>query len=245
MRRILFRLGNVPVYSYPAMLYLGLVLALCAQFYVASRLQLNSTRTIFASLILIAPALAGARILFVLAHWDFYRREPHRIWRTSEGGLAMYGGFLLAVPVSIPVAALLGLPWGAFLDAASFALLIGMSVARLGCFLNGCCSGRATSGILGVCMPDQDGIIQRRIPTQLLEAAWALVVLIVGLNVWPMLPTPGALFLYTMGAYGAGRLFLESMRQERELIFGLPFNQMLSAALAMVCLIGIATQFGQ
>jgi phosphatidylglycerol:prolipoprotein diacylglycerol transferase len=245
MQRILFRWRNVPIYSYPAMLYLGLVLALCAQYYAASMVQLDSTRTIMASLILIVPALAGARLLFVLAHWDIYGREPHRIWRTSEGGLAMYGGFLLAVPVSIPVAALLGLPWGAYLDAVSFALLIGMSVTRLGCFLNGCCSGRATSGILGVYLPDQDGSYQRRIPTQLLEAAWALIVLIVGLNIWPMLPTPGALFLYTMGAYGAGRLMLETLRQERDLIFGLPFNQMLSAALTMACLVGFATEFGR
>ena len=245
MRRVLFKLGNASVYSYPVMLYSGLLLALCVQYYAASRIQLNPGRTIVASLILIVPALVGARLLFVLAHWDFYRREPDRIWRTSEGGLAMYGGFLLAVPVSIPVAALLGLPWGAFLDAASFALLIGMSVARLGCFLNGCCSGRATSGRFGLMLSDQSGIRERRIPTQLLEAGWAVLVLGVGLVVQPMLSRPGALFLYAMGAYGAGRLVLESMRQDRDSIFGLPFNQILSAALAIVCLIGFATQFGR
>ena len=238
MRRVLFKLNNVSIYSYPVMLYLGLALALYAQTYAASRIQLSPSRTIVASLILVVPALVGARLLFVLAHWNIYRRQPQRIWRTAEGGLAMYGGFLLAVPFSIPLLAILGIPWAAFLDAVSFSLLIGMMVTRVGCFLNGCCSGRPTSSALAICLPDHNGVWRRRIPTQLLEAGWALIILIAGIMIWPMLVEPGALFLYTMGAYGAGRIVLESTRQEPDLVFGLPFNQILSAALAIAFLIG-------
>ena len=62
-------------------------------------------RTVFAvaSVALIIPALIGSRLLFVFSHWDIYRRDLSRIWRRSEGGMAMYGGLILTVPLSIPL----------------------------------------------------------------------------------------------------------------------------------------------
>src|SRR5262245_56729072 len=123
MRPVLFKLGDISIYSYPVMLYLGLALGLYAQHYAASRTQLNPTRTTIATLILLIPTLIGARLLFVLANWNFYRREPQRSWRTAEGGLAMYGGILLAILLSLPLLAALETPWGGFWDTASFTIL--------------------------------------------------------------------------------------------------------------------------
>jgi phosphatidylglycerol:prolipoprotein diacylglycerol transferase len=240
MRRVFFKLGNVSIYSYPVMLYLGLALSLCAQHYAAILIQLNPARTTIATLILLVPTLIGARLLFVLANLTFYRREPQRIWRTSEGGLSMYGGILLAILFSIPLLAILEIPVGGFWDTSSFTILITVISARVGCFLNGCCGGRQASGPFAICLPDQYGAWKRRIPTQLLEAAWALIVLIVGIRIWVFLETPGSLFLYTMGAYGAGRIWLESTRQEQDIVFGVPINQILSAALVTVSLLGLS-----
>jgi len=243
MRRVLIKMGSVTIYSYPVMLYLGLVLGLSAQYYAANRIQLNPTRTIIATLILLVPTLVGARLLFVLAHWNVFRREPHRIWRTSEGGLAMYGGLLLAALLSIPLLLILGMSWGAFWDVASFTILIAIIVTRVGCFLNGCCSGRPTSGPFAFQLPDQHGVWRRRIPTQLLESAWALFVLIGAIEIWAFLPKPGTLYLYTLGAYGAGRIVLESTRQEQDFVFGLAFNQIFSTTLMIVSVIGLTITY--
>jgi phosphatidylglycerol---prolipoprotein diacylglyceryl transferase len=240
MRRVFFKFGNVSIYSYPVMLYLGLALGLYAQHYAANLIQLNPARTTIATLILLVPTLIGARLLFVLANLTFYRREPQRIWRTSEGGLSMYGGILLAILFSFPLLAILEIPAGGFWDTSSFTILITVISARVGCFLNGCCGGRQASGPFAFCLPDQYGAWKRRIPTQLLEAAWALIVLIAGIRIWVFLETPGSLFLYTLGAYGAGRIWLESTRQEQDIVFGVPINQILSAALVTVSLLGLS-----
>ena len=241
MRRVLIKTASVTIYSYPVMLYLGLTLGLLAQYYAADRIQLNPTRTIVATLVLLVPTLIGARLLFVLAHWSIYRRNPQRIWRSAEGGLAMYGGLILAVLLSIPLLAILEIPWGAFWDVASFTTLIAILVARVGCFLNGCCCGRPTSSRFAFYLPDQHGVWRRRIPTQLLEAAWTLIVLIGAISIWKFLTAPGALFLYTLGAYGAGRFAIEFMLQEQDFVFGLPFSQILSLVLLIVSLMGLAT----
>src|ERR1700676_779817 len=169
MRRILFSCCGLTVYSYPAMLYLGLVTGTLAGAYVAQSAGLDPNRFALAMMLLLIPALIGARLLFVLMHWDVYARDPRRIWRRSEGGMAMYGGLLLAVPISALLIPTLGLPFGLFWDAATFTILIGMIFTRIGCLLNGCCSGRPTAAWFGLDLPDYHGIWQRRIPTQLLE----------------------------------------------------------------------------
>jgi phosphatidylglycerol---prolipoprotein diacylglyceryl transferase len=220
MRRILFRWGRITIYSYPALLYVGLVLGLFAQAYASTLDHLDSTRTVIATLIVLPTAILGARLLFVVTHWRRQRQQTTRIWRSAEGGASLYGGILLAGPLSLPVLSVLKLSAWAFWDVASFNILVGMIVGRIGCFLNGCCAGRTTDSWLGVRLPDYRGVWQRRVPTQCIEALWASVVLIGGIALWPQLPFDGALFLYTVAAYSAGRFVLERTRQDQERICG-------------------------
>ena len=63
------------------------------------QISTRRSRALTATLLLLPPALFGARLLFVIAHWPAYRQEPRRMWRASEGGAAMYGGLLVAVPL--------------------------------------------------------------------------------------------------------------------------------------------------
>jgi phosphatidylglycerol---prolipoprotein diacylglyceryl transferase len=195
MRPVLWRWRGIKVLSFPFLVYLGLVLGIAAQNYVANAAGLPAGRIFAATLVLLIPALAGARLLFVAAYWEFYRRDPRRIWRCSEGGASLFGGLPLTLLVSIPLLRWLQVPIGSFWDVTSFTLLIGVMAGRFGCLLHGCCGGR------------------RGIPTQLLEVAWALVVLAAEVICWSRMPFPGALFLTGLGAYGAGRFVLDFTRE--------------------------------
>ena len=236
MRRVLFRVGGVSVYSYPAMLYCGIVLGIYAQLYAAGTIGLEPRRTLAATSILLMSALLGARLLFVLAHLAFYRAHPRRVFRFADGGASMYGGLLLAVPLSVALLPALEIPFGTFWDTASFTMLIGMTVTRIGCLLNGCCAGKPTRGFLGVPLPDDRGRWERRYPTQALEAVWGIIVVAGACVVWTRRPFPGAVFLYAIGAYGAGRIVLESTRHEQDRMFGLTLHRALSAAFVFVSL---------
>jgi phosphatidylglycerol:prolipoprotein diacylglycerol transferase len=222
VRRVLFYWRNQPVYSYPAMLYTGLVLGMIAGNYAANLDGIDSRRVYAATFLLIIPSLVGSRLLHVATHYDFYRSNHQRIWNLTEGGLAQYGGILLAVPVSALLLPALRLPFGAFWDIASFTILVGMIFTRVGCFLNGCCAGRPFDGWGSLYLPDAAGNWQRRIPTQLLEAGWAAVLLLSAVLIWRSLPFDGALFLFVSAGYAAGRLGMESMRDETRA--GSPFT---------------------
>lgn len=211
-RRYLFSWRGVDIPGYTAMLYLGCVAGVLAGATVAGSAGLERSRVALATIVLLIPALAGARLLFVVEHWSVYRREPRRIWRRSEGGAALYGGLLLSVLVSVPVLASFELPFWRFWDTASYTMLIGLIFTRVGCLMHGCCAGRATSGRLGVWLPDHHGVWQRRIPTPLLEAGWAALVLAAAALARAGAPSAGAVFLGVLAAYGAGRLLLETTR---------------------------------
>ena len=235
MRRILFHCGSLPVYSYPAMLYLGLVAGVAAGNMAAHDLGLDPFRTFLATLILIPPALLGARLLHLIEHWAFYRQHPERIWDQRDGGLAMYGGVPIMLVLSVPLLAYLRLDLGRFWDVASFTILVGMFFARIGCFLNGCCCGRPTDSRMGFNLPNHRGVVRLRIPVQCLEAAWSLVILLVSVKIRRSLPFTGALFCLVAGGYAAGRLVLEPLREEANRQARVTSSTLISIAILLLC----------
>jgi phosphatidylglycerol:prolipoprotein diacylglycerol transferase len=177
LRQVLFERRGIKIHSYPVMIYLGLTFGLVAGNAMANLAGLPAARVLVAVILLTVPGLVGARLLFVVANWSVYRREPWRIWRRSEGGAAAQGGVVLSVSVSPPLLTALRIPFGAFWDVATFVMLIWLIFGRLGCLLHGCCSGRPSAGPLTLELPDHRGIWRRRIPTQLLEAGWGVLIL--------------------------------------------------------------------
>ena len=240
MRRILFSWRGINIYSYPAMLYVGLLAGVFAGAWVAQRSGMSADRFAIAIVLLLIPALAGSRLYFVLTRWDLYRHDPARIWRRTEGGMAMYGGFILVVPLSIPLLRLLGLPFGGFWDAAALTILLGMALTRIGCFLNGCCGGRPSEAWFALSLPDHHGIWQRRIPTQLMEMAFALVLFGAALALRNVAPFPGAIFCLVLAGYGAGRMVLESLRDDESGGWDKTTMQATSILLVIAALIGLA-----
>jgi phosphatidylglycerol---prolipoprotein diacylglyceryl transferase len=214
MRKILISWRGWNLHSYPTMLYVGMVCGIFVAAWIAGRSGLDPDRFVLASVILSPLTLIGARLFFVASHWDFYRNNRARIWRRSEGGMAMYGGLLAIVPLSIPLLRVMDLSFAKFWDASTFAILVGMIFTRFGCLLNGCCSGRPSTSWFALNLPDYRGIRRRRVPTQLLEAAWAAALLGAAFALRGRQPFAGAIFCSAVLAYAIGRTFLQTLRDD-------------------------------
>lgn len=203
------------MYSYPAMLYLGLVAGVTAGNAAAHVAGMDAFRVFVAMHILIVAALIGARLLHVACYWPLYRRDLRRIWNRNDRGYAMYGGLPVALVLSVPLLAALQLSFGAFWDVAMLTILVGMIFARVGCLMNGCCAGRPSKRWFSVYLPNPRGVWERRIPTQCLEAGCGALLLVLALTMWRWMPFPGALFLGVTAAYACARLPLESTREPK------------------------------
>jgi phosphatidylglycerol:prolipoprotein diacylglycerol transferase len=243
MRPVLFQWRGLTIHSYPALLYLGLNAGVVAANVGAHAAGIDALRAFVATIVLIVPGLIGARLFYVASHWNRYRQNPRRIWNYTEGGAAQYGALAVVLPASVPLLSALQLSFGAFWDAAMFAILVTMIFGRIGCLLNGCCAGRPSRAWLSLYLPNARGVWERRIPTQCLEAGWAIVLLVSAVLVWRWLPFPGALFSLVTAGYAAGRLALESTREPEFGAASFTINHGISAAMIVFSLAALTARW--
>jgi prolipoprotein diacylglyceryltransferase len=239
MRPVLLEWRALRLWSYPTMLYVGMVAGVLLQYAIAPGMGLEPARVYWATLTLLPIALAGSRALFVLTHWSFYKREPRRIWRRGEAGLAMYGGVPFMLAASVAILPLFDLPFWRFWDSAVFCIFPGMAMARVGCLLNGCCAGRPSQGRFSLWLPDGRGQWAWRVPVQIVESAAALMLLALCAALRPRFPHPGALFLTATAGYAVVRIATEPLRARPETIGWLYLQTAISGALLALAVFGL------
>ena len=194
-------------------------------------------------------ALIGARSYYVLFQWPFYAQHPSEIWKIWHGGLAIYGGLIAALLVTIIFTHHRHLPVWLILDIASPSVLIGQIVGRWGNFMNQEAFGAITSRAFLENLHLPNWIIQQmlinghyRQPTFLYESLWNLLGLIILLSLRhrPHLFKQGEVFLTYVIWYAFGRFFIEGMRTDSlYLAAGLRVSQILSGILFVVAILMI------
>ncbi|MBQ6620118.1 MAG: prolipoprotein diacylglyceryl transferase [Thermoguttaceae bacterium] len=102
--------------------------------------------------------LIGARIFYLLEYWDQIRSDTliHTVIRAidlTKGGLVVYGGIIGGIVGSYVYLKKKKLPILQTLDVFAPALMLGIALGRLGCFMNGCCFGGPCDCPVGVHFP--------------------------------------------------------------------------------------------
>lgn len=96
---------------------------------------------------MIVGGVIGARILYVATYWkDSFAGKPWtEVFMIQRGGLVFYGGLIGASLAVILYCRLRRVPLWKLADVLSPSIALGYVFGRLGCFMNGCCFGRACS----------------------------------------------------------------------------------------------------
>jgi len=225
-------------HSYVSMLYAGAIAGIFAGTHWAELQGLPPSKVFVTMLLIFPAALAGARLLFVALHWNVFGRAKTRIWSTSEGGAALYGGLILSFLLSLPLLGLMRLPLGSFWDAVAIALLVGMIFTRTGCALQGCCAGRPSQSWLAFNMPDVHGVWRRRLPFPLFEVGVAALTLALCLKLFDT-SSGGCLFLSALAMYAGGRWLFEPTREKVDRVRGWSVHRIISVLLVTLGLTGL------
>jgi phosphatidylglycerol:prolipoprotein diacylglycerol transferase len=155
-----------------------------------------------------------------------------KVWR---GGLAYYGGFLLAVPFAYWYVRKYKLGWWRTADLAAPGIMLGLFFGRVGCFFNGCCYGKPTRSWLGVVFPRGGSAWRQQVdehligaaqsalpvhPTQLYEALACLAIFVVLYYVArPRRRAFGHVFAWMLILYGVARSLIEIWRDDDRGVF--------------------------
>jgi len=221
MHRILFQIGQFPIYSYG--FFLGV--AFLVGIYYASRRApgygVTPDAVVEVSVLCIFGAIIGSRLIFVLLNWDIYRDNLIHIFLIREGGLTYYGGVLGALLLATPYIIYKKYSLPALFDICTPAIALGYSIARIGCFLNGCCYGRVcpyTTFPLGVHFPSLEGW---RYPTQIYAVGYSLLIFFLLLKMEKKKVFLGELFFDYLWMYGIARFLIEYLREEPFSMWGI------------------------
>ncbi len=95
----------------------------------------------------------GARFFNVVVNYEWYRSDPARIFSLDDAGFSLYGGIIFAIIAGLLIARMQKISTWKFADTVTPFIGIGITLMRIGCFLNGCCFGKVTSLPWGVKFP--------------------------------------------------------------------------------------------
>ncbi|MDD4816522.1 MAG: prolipoprotein diacylglyceryl transferase [Victivallaceae bacterium] len=219
MHPIFLDLGFLQIHWYGVMAALAAVTAyriMCVNRKYAGISKDQAASLIFYCVLL--GGVIGARIFYVVLNWKNYvGRGWLTIFRIDQGGLVFYGGFFLAAALVVLYSRRNKLSMIAVLDVMAPALAIGHAIARIGCFLQGCCYGAVTQCALGVHFPKEAGISGGAAvhPVQLYESALNLLLGIVLFMLVRRARRGVAFSAYIIG-YGTLRFLLEFLRGDAE-----------------------------
>ncbi len=238
MHPILFTIKSTPIYTYGFFVALAMLTIFLLAGKRAKEFGIPQEMAVDLIFLFFVTGVVGARLFFILQHFDDYKGNILRAISIQEGGLVWYGGFITAAVVGVGYSILRKWPVLALCDFFAPLLPLAHAIGRLGCFFNGCCYGRVTRLPFGVTFP---GDSVSRHPIQLYEAVFLIILSFFLFRLTPyraakegMPPNKiiaGQLFIYYIIFYSAFRFSVESLRGDQVTLAFLTYPQWTSILL--------------
>ena len=226
LNRVAFSIGGVHIYWYGVCIAVGLCLALVFAFRHSIEFGVDPDGMVDVILIGVVLGIVSARAYYV-AMAPFKYQSIWEMIAIRDGGLAIYGGVIMAVVVLLVFCKVRQIRFLAFADLGVFGMLIGQMIGRWGNFVNIEAYGGPTElpwrmGIYAYV----DGVRQYMEvhPTFLYESLWNLA----GLGLLLFVISKGRRFdgentwFYFLW-YGLGRFWIEGLRTDSLYLFNWTF----------------------
>ena len=215
---------GVKVYWYGIIIAIGVLLAIAYGLRRAEEFDINPDSMFDVALLTIPVAFLGARLYYVFFK-DFsgYMADPVSILRVWDGGLAIFGGIIVAFTFGPLMCRLKKVKIWAMFDLTALGFLIGQGLGRWGNFFNQEAFGTNTdlpwgmtgeiirSGVNGA---GYDTTLPVH-PTFLYESLWCLLgFLLLHVLSKKVRRFDGMVFCGYLVWYGVGRFFIEGLRTD-------------------------------
>ncbi|MHC4800364.1 MAG: prolipoprotein diacylglyceryl transferase, partial [Planctomycetota bacterium] len=133
---------HLPIRGYGLMLMIGFLGGTWWAARRAERVKCDPDLVINLGFLALITSVIGARIFHVVHYWEnFAGRGIGAVIDLTAGGLEFYGGFIGAFGAIILFLLIKKVSLRLYFDIMAPSIMFGMGMARIGCFLNGCCWG--------------------------------------------------------------------------------------------------------
>ncbi len=209
---VLHYMPEIQVKAYGAMLTVGFALGTLAAVRLGRRRGIPAERLLDLGLYVLVGALIGARVLWVLITPDAGPLfDFGSVMAAGLGGLSFHGGLIGGLITGSVYILLARLSYWRVADSVAPGLALGYAITRIGCFLNGCCSGKEADLPWAVTFPHAAHAVH---PTQLYASliAFGMFGILLLLARGHGLGRAGRLFMVFLALEGVERFVMEIYR---------------------------------
>ncbi|MCE7864536.1 MAG: prolipoprotein diacylglyceryl transferase [Bacteroidetes bacterium CHB5] len=245
MHPVLFTFGSITIYTYGFCIAMGALLGFLYMYRQGKKqygITFDQSNNLF--ILLVVAGVVGGKLFMIFEDPSLYLSHPKKLF--SGSGFVFYGSLLTTIPVMLWYFKKIKVPVLGMLDVMAIVTCIVHGFGRIGCFMAGCCYGLPTDSILGVVFTNPvcqaEPLHTPLYPTQLFEATFIFLLLILLFVLKKKKQFDGQLFLIYLMVYAAGRAILELFRGDTER--GFIINNVLSnSQFISVLVISVALYF--
>jgi len=216
---VVFRVGPITFHTYGLMMALGVGFGLWFVFVQSKKQALDAVKVVDAGFYTILVSLLGAKIVMFVGNFSFYVRYPSELLSLARSGGVFQGGLAFGVVFALWYFHKRRLPTWKLVDLMAPALALGHGFGRIGCFMAGCCYGRACQIPLGVRFHSEYAheltgvpLGETIYPVQLFEAALNFLNFLVLFLILRRKKFEGQVFAFYIVNYSVIRFFTEYFR---------------------------------
>jgi phosphatidylglycerol:prolipoprotein diacylglycerol transferase len=240
---VAFTIGSLQIRWYGIMIAIGVASLLVIMLREAKRLGI--TREIYGIFFCgVIGGVIGGRLAYIIYYWDYFMANPREI--IGFAGLAQMGmivGIIVAALIYMGVTRMRFSTLLSIGDAFIAGGLLALAIGRIGCTLNGCCTGQPSPFNffpLAVIYTNPNSLAPLNTPlypTQIYHVLWNLIVFAIVWRFRGKFKPAGSLVFFGFSIYAIGDLGLRFLRGGREPLFlGLDDAQVVDLAILVIFL---------
>ena len=145
-----FEILGYPIAFYGVVIGFGMFFGFLIASWMAKKTGQNPDFYLDFAFIAIFASVIGARIYYVIFAWDEFKEEPLSVFNLRTGGLAIYGGIIVAIITAVIYARVKKYSFWLLADTACLGLIAGQMIGRWGNFFNREAFGKYTDGLFAM-----------------------------------------------------------------------------------------------
>lgn len=241
---VAFNLGSLEIRWYGIMVALGVASLLIIMPREAKRLGIP--RDIYSIFFWgVVGGLVGGRLAFIIYDWEHFIANPRDI--LGFQGLAQNGMIIGIIAAALIYMWVTRMRFSMLLsmgDALAVGAPLALAIARIGCTLNGCCSGQPSPFHffpLATIYTPRDAMAPQYwnvplYPTQIYHLLWGLIVFAMMWRLRGKLKPEGSLFFLFLCIFSAGDFAIRFLRTDEPVFWGLRQAQVLDLVILAIFL---------
>jgi phosphatidylglycerol---prolipoprotein diacylglyceryl transferase len=232
---IAFSIGNINVNWYGIIFALSFLIAIPISIKLGKERKITKQQIHDYFIYLIPSSVIGARLMAVILNFHLYRDNLLKIFYIWEGGMAFHGGLIGAIVGTYYFCKKNKINFYNMADLIVIPVALGLSLGRIGNFINQEFYGRLTDLPWGI---RYDVVEGKRHPSQIYESIKNFIIFLILLNFYKIKTLKrGVIFWMFTLLYSLFRFFVEFYKDQQLLYLNLTYGQLISVPLFILSII--------